>query len=213
MGELRDSLLRSGHGRMPSRLGLSLLVASLALAATGPSDAIAAAAQSENGARESVIEELVVTGTRRLGRTVADSPAPVDVLNASDLERQGASDMNDLLRATVPSYNVDRYPISDAATVVRPATLRGLPPDVTLVLVNGKRRHRAAVIAELGNAQTAGSQGRTDFTVIPTLALDQVEVLRDGAAAQCGADAIAARRLELSSQGEPRGYYLCFQVW
>ncbi len=137
-----------------------------------------------------MIEEVVVTGTRRLGRTISDSPAPVDVLNATELERQGASDMNDLLRTTVPSYNVDRYPISDAATVVRPATLRGLPPDMTLVLVNGKRRHRAAVIAELGNAQTAGSQG-ADITVIPTLALDRVEVLRDGAAAQYGADAIA----------------------
>jgi iron complex outermembrane receptor protein len=165
-------------------VGLAVAAASVSAGLAMPAG-VAVAAESE-----AMLEEVVVTGTRRLGRTVADSPAPVDVLNAEDLLRQGTNDMNDLLRATVPSYNVGRLPISDAATVVRPATLRGLPPDSTLVLVNGKRRHRAAVIAELGGSLAAGSQG-PDITVIPGLAIDRVEVLRDGAAAQYGSDAIA----------------------
>jgi iron complex outermembrane receptor protein len=147
-------------------------------------------AQSANApAADDTLEEVVVTGTRRLGRTVDSSPAPIDVFNTEDFVAQGSNDMNDMLRTLVPSYNVTRFPISDAATVVRPATLRGLPPDSTLVLVNGKRRHRSSVIAELGGI-SAGSQG-PDISVIPALALDRVEVLRDGAAAQYGSDAIA----------------------
>jgi iron complex outermembrane receptor protein len=90
----------------------------------------------------------------------------------------------------VPSFNVNDQPISDAATLVRPANLRGLAPDHTLVLVNGKRRHRAAVISWLGNGLSDGSQG-PDISAIPSLALSSVEVLRDGAAAQYGSDAIA----------------------
>ena len=98
--------------------------------------------------------------------------------------------MDSLLSATVPSYNVSQEPISDEATFVRPATLRGLPPDSTLVLVNGKRRHRGSVINFLGAPNSRGSQG-ADISTIPSIALEQVEVLRDGAAAQYGSDAIA----------------------
>ena len=98
--------------------------------------------------------------------------------------------MDSLLRATVPSYNVSQHPISDAATFVRPANLRGLPSDSTLVLVNGKRRHRAAVINLFGNGLSDGAQG-VDLSAIPAIALERVEVLRDGAAAQYGSDAIA----------------------
>ena len=98
--------------------------------------------------------------------------------------------MDSLLAATVPSYNVAQEPISDAATFIRPATLRSLPPDATLVLVNGKRRHRAAVIALLGAGISGGSQG-PDLAAIPAIALDRLEVLRDGASAQYGSDAIA----------------------
>ena len=98
--------------------------------------------------------------------------------------------MLDKLRMLVPSFNVSTIPIDDAATLVRPANLRGLPPDNTLVLVNGKRRHRAAVITFLGHGLSDGSQG-PDISVFPSLALEQVEVLRDGAAAQYGSDAIA----------------------
>src|SRR5690606_35467055 len=91
---------------------------------------------------------------------------------------------------TVPSYNVTRLAIADAASLVRPANLRGLPPDNSLVLVNGKRRHRAGVIAELGGSLAAGSQG-ADIMAIPSMASKQTEILRDGAAAQYGSDAIA----------------------
>jgi len=136
------------------------------------------------------IEEVVVVGSRRAGRTATESPVPVDVLSGEDFDRQGSSDMDDLLRNLLPSYNVTRQPISDAATLTRPANLRGLPPDDTLILINGKRRHRAAVIAELGGSLSAGSQG-PDLSMIPPLALQRVEVLRDGAAAQYGSDAIA----------------------
>ena len=135
-------------------------------------------------------EAIVVVGTRTEGRTVTASPVPVDVIPETELVSQGTNDLTDRIRTVVPSYNVGTQPISDAATLVRPANLRGLAPDHTLILVNGKRRHRAAVIAWLGNGISDGSQG-PDISVIPAIALRQVEVLRDGASAQYGSDAIA----------------------
>ena len=114
----------------------------------------------------------------------------MDVIGGDDFLAHGDSDMDSLLAALVPSYNVAQEPISDAATLIRPATLRSLPPDATLVLVNGKRRHRAAVIALLGAGISGGSQG-PDLSVIPAISLDRLEVLRDGASAQYGSDAIA----------------------
>ncbi len=135
-------------------------------------------------------ETIVVVGTRTEGRTVTASPVPVDVIPETELVSQGNNDLTNRIRTVVPSYNVGTQPISDAATLIRPANLRGLAPDHTLVLVNGKRRHRAAVIAWLGNGISDGSQG-PDISVIPAIALRQVEVLRDGASAQYGSDAIA----------------------
>ena len=139
---------------------------------------------------EDTIEEVVVTGSRRAPRSVGDSMAPIDVIGGSDFENQGNMDMQEMLRTLVPSYNVNTQPISDAATLVRPANLRGLPPDNTLVLVNGKRRHRGAVISFLGGGLSDGAQG-ADVSPIPSIAIKQVEVLRDGASAQYGSDAIA----------------------
>jgi len=136
------------------------------------------------------IEEVVVTGSRRPARSGAETAAPVDVISGSDFQNQGGGDMTSLLRNVVPSYNVNAQPISDAATLIRPANLRGLAPDHTLVMVNGKRRHRGAVIAFLGGGLSDGAQG-ADVSVFPALALKQVDVLRDGAAAQYGSDAIA----------------------
>ena len=136
------------------------------------------------------VEEILVVGSRRRDRSADDSPVPVDVIGGDDFLSQGDSDLDSLLAALVPSYNVSQEPISDAATFIRPATLRSLPPDATLVLVNGKRRHRAAVIALLGAGISGGSQG-PDLSVIPAIALDRLEVLRDGASAQYGSDAIA----------------------
>lgn len=137
------------------------------------------------------IEEVVVLGTRRQdGRSATDSLVPVDFIGGDDLGSQGPTDMDALLAALVPSYNIDQQPINDAATLIRPAKLRGLPPDSTLVLVNRKRRHRAAVITFLGNGVADGSQG-PDISAIPAIAIKHVQVLRDGAAAQYGSDAIA----------------------
>ncbi len=141
-------------------------------------------------AQDDTIEELVVTGTRSRPRSVAESAVPIDVISAEDFQNQGDTDLSNLIRTVVPSYSVNTQPISDAATIVRPANLRGLAPDHTLVLVNGKRRHRAAVIYWLGNGVSDGAQG-PDISAIPAIALKQVEVLRDGASAQYGSDAIA----------------------
>ena len=163
---------------------LSVLTANVAVAEAA--DEAAEAASASGGA----IEEVVVVGSRRRDRSAADSPVPVDVIGGDDFAAQGDSNMDSLIASLVPSYNVSQEPISDAATFIRPATLRGLAPDATLVLVNGKRRHRAAVIALLGAGISGGSQG-PDVSVIPAIALDRLEVLRDGASAQYGSDAIA----------------------
>ncbi len=136
------------------------------------------------------VEEMVVTGSRAQSRTVTDSPVPIDVISADEFAKQGGADLADLVRNVVPSYNVNTQPISDAGTVVRPPNMRGLAPDHALVLVNGKRRHRAAVIHWLGNGVADGAQG-PDLAPIPAIALNRVEVLRDGASAQYGSDAIA----------------------
>ncbi|MDC0980046.1 TonB-dependent receptor [bacterium] len=136
------------------------------------------------------VEEVVAVGSRREARSVGDSAAPVDIISGSDFVNQGAADLSDMIRTMVPSFNVNTQPISDAATLIRPPNLRGLPPDDMLVLVNGKRRHRGAVISFLGGGVADGAQG-VDLQAIPSIALKQVEVLRDGAAAQYGSDAIA----------------------
>ncbi len=135
------------------------------------------------------LDELKVIGSRVAGRSAQDSVVPVDIIRGEDLQTYGIRDMDSLLSASVPSYNVNQQPISDAGTLIRPANLRGLPSDSTLVLVNGKRRHRASVIPEFGGISN-GSHG-ADISAIPAIALDRVEVLRDGAAAQYGSDAIA----------------------
>ena len=150
-----------------------------------------------------VTESVVVVGSRAAPRSVIESTVPVDVIPTNELARQGSRDLASQLRTVVPSFNINTQPISDAATVVRPANLRNLAPDHTLVLVNGKRRHRAAVITWLGNGIADGSQG-PDISVIPSIAIRQVEVLRDGAAAQYGSDAIAGV-LNFQLKDDPSG--------
>ena len=156
------------------------------------SDDMGADMSADTAAEEEVIEleEQVVIGSRARPRSVIDSAVPIDTIRGDDLAKQGVTDLQDMFRNLVPSYNVNTQPISDAGTVVRPANLRGLAPDHTLVLVNNKRRHRAAVIHWLGNGLADGAQG-PDLSAIPAIALKQVEILRDGAAAQYGSDAIA----------------------
>src|SRR5690554_5458201 len=136
--------------------------------------------------RDPELEEVVIVGSRAAPRTAMDSSAPVDVFSAQDFQDQGTSDLNDLMRNLVPTFNVQTQDINDGSSLVRPATLRGMPADNTLVLVNGKRRHRSAVI-QYGRSGTHFP----DIQQIPPIALQQVEVLRDGASAQYGSDAIA----------------------
>ncbi len=143
-------------------------------------------AMAQAQGQDADIEEVVVTGSRRAPRTALDSAAPVDVFSATDFQDQGTADINDLLRNLVPTFNVDTQDINDSNSLVRPATLRGLPADDTLVLVNGKRRHRSAAV-QFGREGTHFP----DVAQIPPIALRQVEVLRDGSAAQYGSDAIA----------------------
>ncbi len=129
-------------------------------------------------------EVVVVTGTREAGRTQFQTLAPVDVLSAAALDQTVSSEVGDALAATVPGFVQQRLPLADGATFVRPASLRNLSPDQTLVLVNGKRFHRSAVLGSRG-AQAP------DLAQIPGLAIKRIEVLRDGASAQYGSDAIA----------------------
>ena len=148
-------------------------------------------AYAQDTLEDTIVEDEIVTiGTRRLQRSAADTPAPVDVISGIEFTRNASDDVQDLLRTSVPSFNVNTQPISDAASIVRPANLRGLSPDQTLVLVNGKRRHRGSVISFLGGGISDGAQG-VDIASIPSIALKQVEVLRDGASSQYGSDAIA----------------------
>ena len=151
------------------------------------------------------VEEIITTGTRRSERSASDSAVPIDVIGGQELVNIGTTDLNELLRNTVPSYNVQSHSIDDAATLVRPATMRGLPPDNVLIMVNGKRRHRSGVIAELGSSLNEGSQG-ADISAIPALAIKQVEVLRDGAAAQYGSDAIAGVINIITAKPEARSF-------
>ncbi|KAF3979786.1 MAG: TonB-dependent receptor [Methylococcales symbiont of Iophon sp. n. MRB-2018] len=151
-----------------------------------------AQAQAINQDSESVeLEEFVVIGSRsQASRSVKSSPVPIDIISGSEVLSYGSGDLSTQLSHLIPSYNVNEQPISDAATFIRPANLRGLSPGATLVTINGKRRHRAAVITLLGGGVSNGAQG-TDISTIPAIALKQVEVLRDGASAQYGSDAIA----------------------
>ncbi len=134
-------------------------------------------------------ERVVVVGSRAQPRSVTQSQVPIDAIPFQDVVSQGLTTLDYQLRTLVPSFNVASHPISDAATLVRPASIRNLAHDHTLVLVNGKRRHRSSVIAWFAGV-TDGSQG-PDISTIPTIALRQVEVLRDGASALYGSDAIA----------------------
>ena len=151
---------------------------------------VAAAQETEETAEDLKLQTVVTIGSRVPSRSASDTPAPVDVFSGEEFVNQATNDVADILRTAVPSYNINTQPISDAATIIRPANLRGLSPDNTLVLLNGKRRHRGSVISFLGGGIADGAQG-ADVSVIPALALARVEVLRDGASSQYGSDAIA----------------------
>ena len=134
-------------------------------------------------------DEVVVLGTRRSGRTITESSVPVDVISASEVQASGFTQTTQIIRSLVPSFNSPESSVTDGTDHVRPATLRGLGPDQTLVLVNGKRRHTSAILHVNGSVGR-GSTG-VDLNAIPANMIERVEVLRDGAAAQYGSDAIA----------------------
>ena len=153
--------------------------ADAAPAAPTPTDAAAAEPQ----------DEIIVTGTRAVGRSRLYSASPVDVLSSAALQRQGTTELGAALSAIAPSIDFPRASAVDGTDAIRPATLRGLSPDQTLVLVNGVRGHTSALL-NLGGSVGRGAAA-VDLNTIPTVALDRIEVLRDGASAQYGSDAIA----------------------
>ncbi len=141
-------------------------------------------------ADDELIEEVVSIGSRSIeGRTLTDSPVPVDLITADDMASTGATEVGRMLQMLAPSFNFSSSTISDGTDALRPATLRGLGPDQTLVLVNGKRRHNSALI-HMNTSVGRGTAG-TDLNAIPVSSIKKIEILRDGAAAQYGSDAIA----------------------
>ncbi|MCX6174626.1 MAG: TonB-dependent receptor [Ignavibacteriales bacterium] len=136
------------------------------------------------------LSEIFVVGTRSYNRSSTESPVAIDVLDLKDAAtRFGQSDMNQILQYVAPSFNSNRQSGADGADHIDPATLRGLGPDQTLVLINGKRRHQSSLVNMFGS-RGRGNTG-TDLNAIPLSAIDRVEILRDGASAQYGSDAIA----------------------
>jgi iron complex outermembrane receptor protein len=135
-------------------------------------------------------EDVVVVGSRYRSRTVVDSPVPIDVIDAAALaETTGQGELNQILQYAAPSFNATKQSGTDGADHVDPASLRGLGPDQTLVLVNGKRRHQSSLVNLFGT-RGRGNSG-TDLNAIPASAIKRIEILRDGASAQYGSDAIA----------------------
>ena len=168
--------------------GLSLVALGAALATSAQAQAPAPAAAAAAPANDAV-EAIVVTGTRVAGRTRLDTIAPVDVVTASNLQHTGSTELAQNLSVALPSVNFPRPTLTDGTDSVRPATLRGLAPDQVLVLVNSKRRQTSALV-NLNGSVGRGSAA-VDLNTIPSQAISTVEVLRDGASAQYGSDAIA----------------------
>ncbi len=134
-------------------------------------------------------DEVIVVGTRSNERTVVDAPVPVDVLSAAEIKQSGLTETSQIIQMLSSSFNFPRPAIMDGTDHTRPATLRGLGPDQVLVLINGKRRHTSAMLNV--NATVGRGTVGVDFNAIPANAIERIEILRDGAAAQYGSDAIA----------------------
>jgi len=135
------------------------------------------------------LEAVSTLGTRGEARTVIDAPVPIDVLSAAEIKQTGRTETAQMIQAVAPSFNFPRTSIGDGTDAVRPATLRGLAPDQTLVLVNGKRWHNSALVNV--NGFVGRGSAPVDINSIPASMIDHIEILRDGAAAQYGSDAIA----------------------
>ncbi len=170
-----------------SRAGLlCLALAASVTFSSGP-------AWSQQTTAEGLIEEIITTGTRREGQSPTETLSPIDVLGGTQFTNQATFDVTEALTKIAPSLNTQRFPIADGTAVVRPVTLRNMSPDQTLVLLNGSRRHRSALVnlqfSPLGTVNTGAHA--VDFAMIPSAAIKRVEILRDGASAQYGSDAIS----------------------
>jgi len=165
------------------------VLAGFAVALAGPEAATAQDEQDSEDQSSRYLETVVVTGVRGEPRSILDSPTPIDVFSAEDLERVPQVGLFESLRYLVPSINLPQRAGGGTATFIASAGLRGLNPDQTLILVNGKRRHKTALI-NTSTGLYSGSAG-VDLNMIPSAAIKRIEVLRDGAAAQYGSDAIA----------------------
>jgi iron complex outermembrane receptor protein len=175
----------------------------LAIAATPLAILISQTAGAQNKPTgQETLEQIVVTGTRVANRSALDTAVPVDVVGGEQLQNLGVTEVNQALSVALPSYNFPRPGLSDGTDTIRPASLRGLAPDQTLVLVNGKRRHASSLVNV--NATIGRGAAAVDLNTIPNAIVGSVEVLRDGASAQYGSDAIAGvinLRLRENSDG------------
>lgn len=183
-----DQHTRHSHHPVTKKLSTSLFAAIL-LPLPLAISSVVAQAQNAPGDQPQAVEELLIVGTRTRGRTAEDLPVPVDVLGTEALEKTGQTEVGRMLQSLAPSFNFSSSTISDGTDALRPATLRGLGPDQTLVLINGKRRHQASLI-HINTSVGRGTAG-VDMNAIPAASIKRIEVLRDGAAAQYGSDAIA----------------------
>src|SRR5579872_4529237 len=173
------------HLLLASATTLACLVPEAAQAQTAP--------QSQAPGAVASTDQIVITGTRRTDRTVTNSPSPIDVISSTEIKNQPTANLLDTVKNVVPSFFVPQNTISDASSFVRAPSLRGLPGDEVLVQVNGKRFNRSALVQVYTGGDTGlsfGSQG-ADISAIPAIALKNLQVLRDGATAQYGSDAIA----------------------
>lgn len=169
------------HGR--SRMGMRPLSCAIATAVVQALAPPATADEFED------LENIVVTGTRVPDRSVTETAVPIDIVPAAALENVGVTELSQALSIALPSYNFPRPGLADGTDTIRPATLRGLAPDQTLVLVNSKRRHAASLVNV--NGTIGRGSAAVDLNTVPTAAVNSIEVLRDGASAQYGSDAIA----------------------
>jgi iron complex outermembrane receptor protein len=177
---------------MKMSLKVSTTAVAVALLTAGSGFTAAHAQDTTAAAEAKTDEEIVVIGTRRTDRSAADTASPVDVISATELASQPAANMLDAVKNLVPSFFVSQNTISDASTFVRSPSLRGLPADNILVMLNGKRYNRSALVQVYSGGDTAlgfGSQG-ADISAIPSIAVANLQILREGATAQYGSDAI-----------------------
>ncbi|MFM5918628.1 MAG: TonB-dependent receptor plug domain-containing protein [Novosphingobium sp.] len=183
--------MRTNASRLGRKAALAATAATLAIFFADPALAQSKPADDDTTASDNA-DQIVVIGTRREDRSAVNSASPVDVIGAQDLTSQGTSNLMDAVRNVVPSFYVGQNTISDASSFVRAPSLRGLPGDEILVMLNGKRFNRSPLVQVYTGGDTALSFGShaSDISVIPAIAIKNLQVLRDGATAQYGSDAI-----------------------